>query len=173
MNAEVWVDKYGDILYAIAYRSTSDSELSKDLVQETYLSAVKSFSGFKGNSSEKTWLISILKNKIADHFRKKIKEENKIQDYLDTYFDKNGFWNADQMNFMVEEKELVKILNDCLSHLKDNLRIAIFAKYFLEKKGSEVSKEMNISETNYWIMVHRAKLQLKNCVDSKWDKNEL
>ncbi|MFA7327306.1 MAG: RNA polymerase sigma factor [Candidatus Kapaibacterium sp.] len=65
-----WVELYSDQLYTWAFYKTSDKETAEDLVQETFLAAINSFEKFEGKSEPKTWLLSILKNKIADHFRK-------------------------------------------------------------------------------------------------------
>lgn len=70
-NPELWVKNYADYLFQYTTKRIADPALCKDLVQETFLSAIKNISGFKGKSSEKTWLTSILKNKIIEHYRKK------------------------------------------------------------------------------------------------------
>src|SRR6187549_3469283 len=81
-----WVDLYTDYLFSYAFFKTGNREEAEDLVQETFLSAFKSLSGFKGNSTEKTWLTSILKNKIIDYYRKK-KSGLSLDEYLATTTD--------------------------------------------------------------------------------------
>jgi RNA polymerase sigma-70 factor (ECF subfamily) len=70
INTDTWVDQYGDALFRFAFFRTRDRVIAEDLVQETFLAALQSKERFKGQSSEKTWLFSILKHKIIDHFRK-------------------------------------------------------------------------------------------------------
>ena len=71
---EEWVDRHGDYLYRYALLKLKDTSLAEDLVQETFLSVLKSRHNFHGRSSEKTWFVGILKHKIADHFRKSGRE---------------------------------------------------------------------------------------------------
>ena len=69
LEPDRWVERYADVLLNFAFRRTSDRNLAEDLVQDTFLSALKARDNFKGNSQEKTWLYSILENKITDYFR--------------------------------------------------------------------------------------------------------
>src|SRR4051812_41494552 len=71
VEPQQWVHKYADYLYTFAFNRTNDEELSRDLVQETFLAALQGMSKFEGRSSESTWLPAILKNKIVDVYRKK------------------------------------------------------------------------------------------------------
>lgn len=96
-NLTDWVNKYTDDMYSWALYKVSDVELAKDLVQDTFLVAAEKISTFKGNSSPKTWLFSILNFKIIDYYRAKIKKPyNTGSDSLSTYFDENGEWRHDK-----------------------------------------------------------------------------
>jgi len=77
-----WVDTYTTELYSWAIHKVSDSELSKDLIQDTFLAAAEKIEGFKGESSPKTWLFSILNHKIIDHYRKKTSKPVSIDNQL-------------------------------------------------------------------------------------------
>ena len=97
IDPELWVDRYGDYLYAFAQSRLVDRTRAEDLVQETFLSALNSMKTFKGRSSERTWLTSILKHKILDHFRKRRREKTLEdsgvpQDNLQQFFDDKGHW---------------------------------------------------------------------------------
>jgi len=70
LSPSEWISNYADALYAYAKPRVNDAQLAEDLVQETFLSAWKARDGFKGEASEKSWLFTILKNKIIDHYRK-------------------------------------------------------------------------------------------------------
>ena len=70
INPNKWIDLYSDYLYNYTISRVSDREIAQDLVQDTFLAALKSMKNFKGEASERTWLISILKRKIIDHYRK-------------------------------------------------------------------------------------------------------
>ena len=96
-NPEAWVDRYGDYLYHFALSRVHNPTVAEDLVQETFLSALRSLKDFKGRSSEKTWLAGILKHKIGDHFRKSVREQP-VEDLqtdtesIDAFFDQKGNW---------------------------------------------------------------------------------
>lgn len=98
LNPERWVSAYADYLYQYVLKRIADVELSKDLVQDTFLSAKKSLADFRGKSSEKTWLTAILKSMIIDHYRKHSTEIFLNQRQLAAgkavdFFEENGHWN--------------------------------------------------------------------------------
>jgi RNA polymerase sigma factor (sigma-70 family) len=74
VDTRKWVENHGDYLFSLARYKLNDAELARDLVQETFLAAIKGIVFFRGDSSEKTWLVRILNNKIIDHFRAGKKE---------------------------------------------------------------------------------------------------
>jgi RNA polymerase sigma-70 factor (TIGR02943 family) len=177
---EKWVYEYGDALFLWAMSKTKYKELSEDLVQETFISGFKSFDKFENRSNPKTWLIAILNNKIIDHYRKKsnvsfLNSENNSITIADTMFNQNNFWTSDlQLDFWTEEENLLENekfeqnLMQCLNELPPKWNLALSYKYMTDKKASEICKELDISTTNYWQIVHRAKLLLKKCVETKW-----
>ena len=94
-----WVDRYGDYLFRYAMLRLRDRSASEDLVQETFLAALKSRGAFSGGSSEATWLVGILKHKIADHFRHQAREapleDGDLREQPDPYpFDGSGHWTS-------------------------------------------------------------------------------
>ena len=92
-SADHWVDKYSDFLFRFASLRVNDTKKVEDLVQETFLSALKSYKSFNQKSSEQTWLTSILKHKIIDHYRKQqsaFSAENIESEYEASENDKNG-----------------------------------------------------------------------------------
>jgi|TARA_R110000782_G_scaffold236819_3_gene322993 RNA polymerase sigma-70 factor (TIGR02943 family) len=177
-----WVNLYSDKLYSWALHKTSNKEVAEDLVQETFLAAFKSVNNFNNDSQPGTWLFSILNNKIIDYYRKSAKsiekpKENELlsEKATDSLFNAKGQWeNAHSSNWQDEEhlldnKEFTIILSLCIGKLPDNWRIAIESKYQKDKKASEICKELNITSSNYWQMIHRAKLQLKICIEKNWN----
>lgn len=165
---------------------TGKQELAEDLIQETFLAGLKSLENFKGHSSERTWLFSILKFKIADHYRKastKYEINNSkfgIEDnsYIDNYFTEDGDWKESAspkewgMDFSasIENKELGIALNNCIGKLPDNQKRLVVLKLIEEEETEHVCKELNITPTNYWVIIHRAKLQLRACLEKNWLK---
>lgn len=175
-----WVEQYSDNLYSWAYYRTSNKEIAEDLVQDTFMAAFHSLEKFNWESNPKTWLMSILKNKISDFFREQYKTSTANQyQILETLFDQNGHWRASETprQWQVEdEKQLLdnldfrQILLDCLDKLPKNWFAAINLKFLEEKKGKEICQELGITDTNFWQILHRAKLQLRKCLELNWFK---
>tara|TARA_R110002050_G_scaffold33007_2_gene84473 strand:- start:61911 stop:62459 length:549 start_codon:yes stop_codon:yes gene_type:complete len=168
-----WVNQYSDHLYAWALYKTSSKEVAQDLVQETFLSAFQSFKKYERKSAPKTWLTAILNNKILDHYRQKMKVDS-VSDSSDS-FTENGTWkNQPSENLWSEEPHLLDnadfnaTLANCMDNLPEKWRLSVLSKYTLERKPAEICQELGISMSNYWQMIHRAKLQLKICLDKNW-----
>jgi len=176
---EQWVEAYTKELYSWSFHKVSDTELAKDLVQDTFLAAVEGIQYFKSDSSPKTWLFSILNHKIIDHYRKKINLPSSIEDQsIISFFDKSGGWFPERRprDWEEEETELLdneefrKILEDCLDELPEKWNALVKLKYLLSKNGDEICQELSISPTNLWQIMHRAKVQLRECVENNWFK---
>ncbi|MDT8410837.1 MAG: sigma-70 family RNA polymerase sigma factor [Vicingaceae bacterium] len=174
-----WVNHYSDDLYSWAYHKTSNKELAEDLVQETFMAAFKGVDNFEGNSSPKTWLFRILNNKIIDYYRQKKNfnhtsiDENESIKNTDKLFDENGHWEtptsfSDKEEHLLDNPDFNKILKKCIDILPENWAFAIRYKYIVDKSAVEICKELNISTSNYWQIIHRAKLQLKVCLEKNW-----
>ena len=186
LNPNHWTKTYADELYGYAMSKTGKIELAEDLVQETFLAGLKSLEKFNGQSSERTWLFSILKFKIADHYRKaSTKYEINISQfgiednsYIDNYFTEDGDWKESaapkewgiDFSASIENKELGIVLNNCIDKLPDNQKQLVVLKLIEEEETEIVCKELNITPTNYWVIIHRAKLQLRACLEKNWLK---
>ena len=182
LNPDTWVEDYGNYLYNFAIMRVYDSELAEDLVQDTFLSAVKAKDGFLGNSSVKTWLTSILKRKIIDYFRKNARnKEDKIldkPDFFQTQGILKGHWDdnhlPDQWHFsesgLLEDTEFYKVLKGCLSKLPQKMAASFTLKEVEDYTTEEICKELDITPSNLWVMIHRAKLQLRDCLEKRWFK---
>ena len=180
-SPDEWVDLYADSLFAFAIKSIPQPDQAQNLVQETFLAALQNRSGFKGNSTEKTWLIGILKNKITDHLRLKyrevpasqIVEENMhIEDFFD-YADYGhlkkmpGDWEFNPA-LLVENKEFWTAFNDCLGKLPEKTSQAFSFREIDAMDSKEICKILGISSTNLWVLLHRARLQLRECLEINW-----
>ena len=179
LNPSEWVDKYSDYLFNYAITRTHSHEIAEDLVQDTFLSALKAKKSFKGNSSERTWLIAILKRKIIDYYRSLSK--HKETSSSDTKpFRKSGFfsghWLSDKtpsswnIEKDIENHELLEIIKYCLSLLPSKWSACFNLKNLEEIPNKEICKELEISESNLWVMLHRARLQLRECLEINWFK---
>lgn len=186
LNPKNWLSDYADELYGYAMNKTSNIELAEDLVQETFLAGLKSLENFKGNSSERTWLFAILKFKIADHYRKastkyeisNSKFGNQDDSFIDNYFTEAGDWKENAVpkewgidfSIGIENKELGIALNNCIDKLPESQKQLVILKLVDEIETEIVCKELNITSTNYWVIIHRAKLQLRACLEKNWFK---
>ena len=178
LDATKWVNEYGDMLYRYALPRVNDKEIAKDLVQDTFLAAWRNHDNFKGEISEKNWLFTILKNKIIDHYRKASTRltEGLPDNTNDPFFDEAEHW-AEQAgpkdwgidyNQGIEKKEFYEILNRCRKKLKD-IQSAVFAMKYLDGLDSEeICNELNITASNFWVLMHRAKLNLRACLEKNW-----
>lgn len=187
---EKWVDHYADHLYTFAVSRVSDEEAARDLVQDTFLSALKAKDNFKGEASEKTWLVSILKRKIIDLYRRKaIRKEQSFEEsepykvayehyFRDDDASRPGHWAGthnpqpwnEQKTSNIEQNEFRRILNQCLDKLPRVWAAVFTLKHVDEEKSEEICKELEISPSNYWVILHRAKLQMRECLEKNWFK---
>lgn len=176
-DPKCWVSKYAEYLYAFAIIRLNDEDLAKDLVQDTFLAALEGISAFAGRSSEKTWLTSILKNKIYAIYRIKSTAPSKkmhiVKDHNNGFFEElDGHWLVEQRPkefgiedpACIENKELKRMLEDCIKKLP-SLWLSIFAMKHLEDMSTEiVCKTFNVTPANFWVIMHRAKLNLRACL---------
>lgn len=184
-----WVDLYSDNMYSWAYHKTGNKETAEDLVQDTFLAAVNAFSKFEGKSNPKTWLFSILNNKIVDFYRMEVKNPvineasqnvHEGTTFFDTLFDTNGGWLNNQVpgnwgttpEHLLDNKDFVGVLQLCMSKLPAHWSATVRLKYLEEKKAEHICQELGIATTNYWQILHRAKLQLRKCLEKGWFKKQ-
>ena len=174
------VEKYTEPLYSHAFYKVSDAELAKDLVQETFLAAAENIESFKKESTPKTWLMAILNNKIIDFYRSKNKlaQPTEPQDFSQ-FFNEHKEWHShkkpmswnNEDRSLLDDSEFQQILKDCLKALPAQWSTCVKLKFLTEKKGKEICQELEISPSNYWQIIHRAKLQLRDCIENKWIEN--
>lgn len=182
-DPEKWVNEYSDLLLKFAYTRVNNAELSKDLVQDTYFSALKNLESFRGEASEKNWLFLILKNKITDHYRKKasgsLNSEISSDSNYENFFDENGHWyketmpeewniSYDSAADSIDSKEFKKAFVNCKQKLPELQNLVFCLKYIDEEKSDEICMKLGITSSNYWIMIHRAKLHLRKCLEKNW-----
>jgi len=178
-NPETWVDNYGDFLYRFALSRVKDPSVAEDLVQETFLAALRARENFKGRSAGRTWLIAILKHKIVDYIRKKIREPStdKIEtltDIADADFDDRGEWMIRPSKWAInpgniyEQKEFLNVLYRCLAELPERLAEAFMLREMDGLSTEEVCKVLDITATNSWVMLYRARMSLRRCLENKW-----
>ncbi len=180
LDPEKWVEKYADALYAFTIVRISDSGISEDLVQETFLSAWKAKESYKGEASEKNWLYKICKNKIIDHYRKQKNSVFIINDREeDIYFDEDAHWTTESKpndwgidpQQPIQKKEFYSTLEKCKQKLKEMQQQVFVLKYMEDMDSVKICSLLGITAANYWVLIHRAKLHLRSCLEKNWINN--
>jgi RNA polymerase sigma-70 factor (ECF subfamily) len=179
ITISTWVKLYSDELYSWAYHKTKKNDLAEDMVQETFIKAFNALSSFREKSTPKTWLFRILNNLITDHYRKSTKDRTESLDEAEgltngmfnpiSNWKVNGYeelWISDENVF--DNGDFNLAFDYCMEDLPDSWRLAVSAKYLLQKDTVEICQELDITASNYWQMIHRAKLMLKKCLETKW-----
>ncbi len=179
LNPDSWVDKHGDFLYTYAFIRVRENGRAEDLVQDTFLAALKAYHQFQGRSSERTWLVGILKHKIIDFFRKNIKGNPiSVASFHDATMEKasdlDGNWLAGASQWLsdpsksLEQKEFINIFQQALVSLPHNLAKVFILHELDGLTGSEICDLLNISSSNLWVMLYRARLKLKGQLGHLW-----
>jgi RNA polymerase sigma-70 factor, ECF subfamily len=184
-DPSVWVDLYGDCLFRFAFARLRDEAAAEDLVQETLLAAIQSLDKFAGGATERTWLISILKHKIIDYYRKNYREvqpneEDTDLSGFDHFFKRDDEWDGHwRINLrpvemsqtpetVLESAEFWAVMKNCLSALPARTA-GVFALREMDGLSSEeICDVLCLSPNNFWVIMHRARMQLRTCIEFKW-----
>lgn len=177
LNPENWVNNYADALFAFALPRVHDKQFAEDIVQSTFLSAWSGRFGYTGQASEKTWLFTICRNKIIDHYRKKVKMPL-VAGEEELYFDAANHWTADaapkEWKIIdidpLDAKDFSEIFSLCKSKLKPVQQQVFSMKYLDDMMSEEICRLLGITLSNYWVLLHRAKLHLRECLEKNWVK---
>ncbi|HGY54128.1 MAG TPA: sigma-70 family RNA polymerase sigma factor [Caldithrix abyssi] len=180
-NSALWVDEHGDFLYRYAYLRVNSKNLAEDLVQDTFLSALKSYDSFGQRSSIRTWLVSILRNKIIDHYRKTVRRKDiEVETDPDHDFYEEGpmagRWREDRTpgdwdlhpGEALRQNEFMRILRQCLEILPERISSVFILREIDGQNSEEICKELDISPSNLWVILHRARTQLRRCLERDW-----
>ena len=181
LSPDKWVDLHADYLFNYTISRINNHDLAKDLIQDTFFAGLKAMKSFQGKASERTWLISILKRKINDHYRKinsaKGKAEVKMNFYSDG--DREGEWieervpsdRGNEVEKSIENEELNVVLEKCIGDLPDKYAMVFRMKTIQQFDTEEVCKELDITSSNLWVIIHRARTQLRKCMEENWFRN--
>jgi len=178
MNAESWLNEHGDYLYRFALSRLHDAEIATDMVQEALLAAWRGKDRFKGDSSLRTWLVSILKHKIIDHIRKEIRQRN-IHDALENdpnsqFFSESGQWERnprtwhDNPEKCCDDLKFRLVLKECLSRLSEKQRRVFELRELSGEDTEDICKACDITSTNLHVLMYRARLSLQTCLQKHW-----
>ncbi|MBI4400723.1 MAG: sigma-70 family RNA polymerase sigma factor [Nitrospirae bacterium] len=178
-DPEQWVNQHGDYLFRCALLRMRDPRLAEDVVQETLLAALQGRDRFAGESSERSWLVGILKHKVIDHFRKNSREGpsedvERLINEQDQSFHGRGGWKRDTTGpkewtedpgIILERKEFWDVLKRCVSELPPRMAHVFSLREIDDLSSEEICKALNITATNLWVMLHRARMHLRRCLE--------
>lgn len=176
---EAWVDEHGDYLFGYAVPRIRDRHVAEEIVQETFLAALKSVKSFRGDSSPRTWLVGLLRRKIADHYRRRNREPeaesiDATDSTIDAWFDEKGSWIKWPHQCEFDPAELRRradfwlVFEHCLRGLPERMAEAFSLKVMDSMKPDEVCKVLSITPSNLWVALHRARARLRACLEANW-----
>lgn len=174
------IHSHRSYLLRVAVLQLRDPALAEDIVQDTLIAALQGEAGFSGRSSLKTWLTGILKHKIVDAIRKKgrepamstLDEESRIEDF-DPLFDDTGHWESPSADWgdpeaQLGRREFFDVVEFCLDKLPPNTARVFMMREVMGLDGSEICKELSITSTNLWVILYRARVALRLCLEEHW-----
>ncbi len=181
LDPNTWIDKYADYLFNYAVTRVNNSDIAKDLVQETFFAGLKSAKNFEGKAAERTWLVAILKRKVIDYYRKINSNKGKAEVRMNFHQDgdNEGNWLEERVpqtwdndaDKKIESEELKSAIDQCIDHLPEKYAMVFRMKTIQEFETEEICKELNITASNLWVIIHRARTQLRRCMEDNWFNN--
>ena len=184
LDPNQWLDSHGDYLYRYALMRVRDAAVAEDLLQETLLAAVTGHQSHAGRSSERTWLVGILKHKVIDHFRR-VARTAQFQLSLEgdgeiDCFEESGPWRghwreerapnswAVDARQCLESREFWEVLEHCLSQLPRQMSIAFTLREIDGLTSTEICDILNVSPNNLWVLLHRSRTKLRQLLEANW-----
>ncbi len=185
IDPTVWVDEHGDCLFRFALTRLRDETLAEDIVQETLLAALQSMKTYGGKSVERTWLVGILKHKIIDYYRKHSRETPLDESELDlsgfdNFFERDDEWKnhwnprlaprgwTNNPEAVYQESEFFDVFQNCLSKLPERVAKVFALRELDGLEAGEICEVLCVSTSNFWVMMHRARMSLRRCIEVKW-----
>jgi RNA polymerase sigma-70 factor (ECF subfamily) len=176
---EQWVDLHGKFLSRYATGRVKNRQAAEDLVQETFIAALKARHNFSGRSSERSWFVGILKHKMVDFFRKDSKERSvasleRMSFNKGSSIDNSWRWFQSQNSIFqmpdgaAQQKGFFSVLVQCLSKLPETLSNAFVLSEIKGLETEEVCRILGISSSNLWVRLHRARASLRSQLQIKW-----
>jgi RNA polymerase sigma-70 factor, ECF subfamily len=180
-----WIDEHGDYLFRYAMVRLRNDALAEDCVQETLLSALEALDSYGGKSTERTWLTGILKHKVIDHFRKHSREvpldpsETDLSEF-DPLFERDDEFKDHWNDYLspriwrrspdeaLQENEFFGVLQACMSKLPERVASVFALREMNELETDEICELLAVSQSNFWVMMHRARMALRRCIEINW-----
>lgn len=170
-----------DLLYRYALLHVRDTAVAEDLVQATLLSALQAAGEFRGEAALSTWLVGILKRKIVDHHRARSREgelpafPDDDPEYLDRCFQDDGHWAEPPRAWAdpdgaFEAEAFWQVFEACVQAVPGLAGRVFLLREVIGLEPGDVCKDLGLSQSNYWVLMHRARLRLRDCLDKRWFK---
>ena len=184
LDPERWVDEHGDVLFGFAAARVHDPAVAQDLVQETFLAALRVQERYAGRASERAWLFGILRNKLVDYYRQRSREivitdlEAALPEEEGAFHasgpGKDGWvkrlapaaWETPAQSLM--RAEFRTVLQNCLARLPERIAHVFLLREMDGVPTEELCKEMGLSPNNLWVMLHRGRMALRRCLEVHW-----
>ena len=184
LNPERWVQEHGDVLFAFTATRVRDRAIAQDLVQETFLAALKAKDSFAGRATERAWLFGILRKKLVDYYRLQGREvpladlEAPLPEeqgaFGATGLGKDGWlkgpapraWETPEE--ILVSKEFQAVLKDCLARLPGKTAQVFALREIDGVSSDEICKDLGVTPNNIWVMLHRARMGLRRCLEEHW-----
>lgn len=173
-----WLSEHGDYLYRFAMSRLHNQDLAEDILQETLLAGWKGYANFSGKSSIRTWLTGILKHKIIDFIRYEIRQRNLSEaaenDPTSAYFNDNGSWAEaprawhDNPEQLCNSEQFQQVLESCISNLPEKQQLVFHMRDMVGEDSETVCKSCDITATHLHVLLHRARLALRKCLEHNW-----
>jgi len=175
LDTHAWLADHGDYLFRVARRQLHSDELAEDAVQETLLAALSAQARYAGEASPRTWLTGILKHKIVDQIRRNVREVEIPRDAdgeeaVDSLFKQDGHWAElvrpwGNPHTEAELSQLRRVLDECADRLKPVMAQVFSLREVAGMETEEICKELDITPTNCWVLLHRARLFMRQCLE--------
>ncbi|AJB48758.1 RNA polymerase factor sigma-70 [Acinetobacter nosocomialis] len=166
-----------------AFLQLSSLPQAEDVVQEALTSAFQHLDSFKGRAAFKTWVFSILKNKIIDVLRQKSRlvamselfkdEESELS--VDELFDASGHWHKYEApqawqspEEMIEQSDFWIVFEACLDHLPAKYAQVFMMREVIELSSNEICSKLELSISNFNVLMYRSRTRLRECLENKW-----
>lgn len=178
-DPERWVELHGDALFRFALSRLGDATVAEDLVQETFLAAIAARGDFRGEAAERTWLVGILRHKLIDHLRRRCREqplpvEEEGDAVVDGMFVADGHWRTapcawrEAPEDAAGRREFWRVFDACRGALPER-QAAVFVLRMVDEAAPEsICQDLGISATNLWVLLHRARIRLRACLEANW-----
>lgn len=171
-----WLTDHGDAMWRYAIAQIKDPDQTEELIQETLVAALAAGGRFRAESTERTWLVSILQHKIVDHIRRRRRAgpDARVAAWDEGVFDAKGKWlvsprawprNPDQA---LADPEFRRDYEACLRQLPVGLAEAFELRDVREQGAGAVCVALSITANNLWVRLHRARALLRRCLAAKW-----